>query len=252
MSIMRVTESLAVIGSLQFGLSGPFDCSVYALRGPAGMVLIDSGGGTHTERLLENLARDLGRDAVKAVIVTHCHPDHCAGAAPLVRATGCRVMAPEMTADALERGDEDELLLSQAKEAGVYPADFDILPCPVAHRLRDGVPFEAAGLEFVPMHVRGHSDDSFVIRTTIGGAEWLFSGDVVFYGGVLGVINAAGSGMDGYRRDLPKLTGLGVEGLFPGHGLFTLRDGRRHLDAALAQARSGFLPRQIGQGDLIF
>lgn len=249
---MRLTESLAVIGSLQFGISGPFDCSVYALQGPAGVVLIDSGAGTHTERLLENLARDLGRDAVKAVIVTHCHPDHCAGAAPLVAATGCRVMAPEMTADALERGDEDALALSEARDGGVYPKDFRILPCPVAHRLSDDEPFEAAGLEFVPMHVRGHSNDSFVIRTAIDGAACLFSGDAVFYGGVLGVINAAGSGMDGYRRDLPKLTGLGVDGLFPGHGLFTLRGGQRHLDAALAQARGGFLPRQIGQGDLIF
>lgn len=249
---MRVTESLAVIGGLQFGLAGPFDCSVYALRGPTGIVLIDSGAGTHTERLLENLARDLGRDAVKAVIVTHGHPDHCAGAAPLVAATGCRVMAPEMTADALERGDEDELLLSQAKEAGLYPADFDILPCPVAHRMRDGASFEAAGFEFAPIHVLGHSVDSFVIRTTIDGVECLFSGDVVFYGGILGVINAVGSGMQGYRRDFPKLAGLGIEGLFPGHGLFTLQGGQRHLDVALAQTRGFFHPRQIGQGDLIF
>lgn len=249
---MRVTESLAVIGSLQYGLSGSFDCSVYALRGPGGIVLIDSGGGTDTDRLLDNLARDLGRDAVKAVLLTHCHPDHCAGAAPLRHATGCRVAAPEMTADALERGDEDALALTEARESGVYPKNFRILPCPVDHRLRDGVFFEAAGLGFAPIHVRGHSEDSFVIRTTVDGHTWLFSGDAVFYGGVLGVINAEGSGMDGYRRDLPKLSGLGVEGLFPGHGLFTLRGGQRHLDAALAQARGGFLPRQIGQGDFIF
>ena len=249
---MRVTDSLAVIGSLQFGLSGAFDCSVYAVRGPDGIVLIDSGGGTHTDRLLANLVRDLGREQVKAILLTHCHPDHCAGAAHLKRATGCRVAAPEMTAEALERGDEDRLALTEAREAGVYPPDFRILPCEVDHRLRDGVPLEAAGLEFVPIHVRGHSDDSFVLRTTIDGATWIFSGDAVFYGGLLGVINAAGSGMDGYRRDLPKLAGLGADGLFPGHGLFTLRGGQRHLDVALAQARSGFLPRQIGQGDVIF
>ena len=37
---MRITESLAVVGSLQFGLSGPFDRGVYALRGPEGIVII--------------------------------------------------------------------------------------------------------------------------------------------------------------------------------------------------------------------
>ncbi len=249
---MRVTDSLAVIGSLQFGLSGSFDCSVYALKGPDGIVLIDSGGGTHTDRLLVNLARDLGSETIRAILLTHCHPDHCAGSAALKQATGCHVAAPEMTADALERGDEEKLGLTEAQEAGIYPQDFRLPACPVDRRLRDGMTFDAAGLEFEAIHVRGHSHDSFVLRTMIEGETWLFSGDVVFYGGVLGVINAADSSMHGYRCDLPKLSGLDAAGLFPGHGLFTIRKGQRHVDAALTQARGGFLPRQIGQGDIIF
>jgi len=43
---MRISHSLALVGSLQFGVSGPVDGHVYALRGPAGIVLIDAGGGT--------------------------------------------------------------------------------------------------------------------------------------------------------------------------------------------------------------
>ena len=58
--------------------------------------------------------------------------------------------------------------------------------------------------------------------------------------------------MKGYRADLSKLRGLGVEGLFPGHGLFTLRDGQRHIDLAIEECQKGFLPRQIGQADIIF
>jgi hypothetical protein len=58
--------------------------------------------------------------------------------------------------------------------------------------------------------------------------------------------------MDGYRADLHKLTGLAVDGLFPGHGLFTLCGGQRHLDCAVEQTHKGFVGRQIGQGDLIF
>src|SRR5207253_1977789 len=82
-----------------------------------------------------------------------------------------------------------------------------------------------AGVEFTAIHVRGHSRDAHCYLARAGGRTWLFSGDVVFYGGVLGLINADGSGMEGYRADIDKLAGLGVEGLFPGHGLFTLCGG---------------------------
>jgi len=58
--------------------------------------------------------------------------------------------------------------------------------------------------------------------------------------------------MEGYRSDIGKLAGLGVDGLFPGHGMFTLSGGQRHLDVAIEQVQKGFLTRQIGQGDAIF
>jgi hypothetical protein len=74
----------------------------------------------------------------------------------------------------------------------------------------------------------------------------------VFYGGTLGMINAPGSDMAGYRSDLHKLADLAADGLFPGHGLFTLRGGQGHLACAIEQSRRGPLPRQIAQGDLIF
>ena len=75
------------------------------------------------------------------------------------------------------------------------------------------------------------------------GQKWLFSGDVVFYGGILGVINFEGSGMGGYRADLHKLRGLAVEGVAAGHGLFTVRGGQRHIDTAIEQAGKGFVPQ---------
>ena len=37
----------------------------------------------------------------------------------------------------------------------------------------------------------------------------------------------------------------------PAHGLFTLRFGQRHIDIALAQLAKGFVPRMVGQGDII-
>lgn len=249
---MRITDSLSLVASLQFGLSGPLDCAVYAVRGPDGVVLIDSGAGTHTGTILENVAADVNAAPVRAVVLTHSHADHAGGAADVRLATGCRVICPEMTKRVLESGDERASGLESARKAGVYPAEYRLQSCAVDDVLQDGRSFEAAGVIFRPIQVSGHSPDSFCLLATIEGRVCLFSGDTLFYGGVLGVINAEGSEMAGYRRDLRKLDQLEVEALFPGHGIFTLRGAQRHISCALQQLAQGFVPRQIGQGDLIF
>lgn len=249
---MRVTSSLALVGSLQYGIAGPLDCHVYALRGPRGIVLVDAGAGTHSDTLLANLRFDLGTDKVESLIVTHGHLDHCGGAASIASLTGCKVIASEHTRPILENADEEASGLRLARNQGVYPADFRFSPCKVDKPVKDGEEFEAGGLSWKVIRVRGHSEDSSCFAVYVDGQPLLFSADVIFYGGVLGVINAEGSGMNGYRADLRKLANLGIEGLFPGHGLFTMRNGQRHIDVAIEQVARGFVPRQIGQGDLIF
>ncbi|MGA8103637.1 MAG: MBL fold metallo-hydrolase [Candidatus Acidiferrales bacterium] len=240
------------MASFQYGISGPLDCHVYALRGPAGIVLVDSGAGTHTNALLANLRSDLDSDHVETLLVTHGHLDHCGGAASIRSKTKCRVITTKYTRRILEQGDEEVSGLRLARSQGVYPPDFRFTPCEVDKSFSDGEQFEAGGLPWKVIRVRGHSEDSSCFLTEIDGGPALFSADVIFYGGVLGVINAEGSGMSGYRADLRKLSNLGVEALFPGHGLFTLRGGQRHIDVALEQLKKGFIPRQIGQLDLIF
>lgn len=249
---MRITPSLALIGSLQYGLSGPLDCSIYALRGPSGIVLIDSGAGTHTDLILKNLQADLGNQSVESLIVTHGHLDHCGGAASIRTKTACKVITSDRTRQILETGDEVESGLKLARQQGTYPADFRFVSCPADRRMRDGEEFVAGGLTFKMIAVRGHSKDSACFLVHSDSKTLLFSADVIFYGGVLGLINVDGSDLSGYRSDLQKLSNLGVEGLLPGHGLFTLRDGQRHIDVAIEQLARGFVPRQIGQGDLIF
>jgi hydroxyacylglutathione hydrolase len=249
---MRITPSLALVASFQFGISGPLDCHVYALRGPSGVVLIDAGSGTDSELLLANLRFDLGTDEVQSLIVTHAHLDHCGGAASIAAKTRCAVFATEYTRPILENADEEASGLRLARSQGVYPPDFRFSPCKVDKAVKDGEEFEAGGLTWKAVRVRGHSEDSSCFLVRHDEQTFLFSADVIFYGGVLGVINAEGSGMGGYRADLRKLANLGIDGLFPGHGLFTMRNGQRHIDAAIEQVTRGFVPRQIGQGDLIF
>jgi glyoxylase-like metal-dependent hydrolase (beta-lactamase superfamily II) len=249
---MRITSSCALIASMQFGISGPLDCHVYALRGPRGIVLVDAGSGTHSDTLLANLHFDLGTDKIQSLIVTHGHLDHCGGAASIAEKTQCKVVTTENTRPILESADEEASGLRLARSQGVYPPEFRFTPCKVNQVAKDGVEFEAGGLSWKAIRVRGHSEDSACFLVRHDGQTLLFSADVIFYGGVLGVINAEGSGMGGYRADLRKLANLGIDGLFPGHGLFTMRNGQRHIDTAIEQVARGFVPRQIGQGDLIF
>jgi glyoxylase-like metal-dependent hydrolase (beta-lactamase superfamily II) len=249
---VRIYGNLALVGSGQYGLSSPFDCSVWAIRAPDGIVLIEAGSGAATDRILSNIEADFGAQRIVAAVTTHSHADHARGLASLRSRTGCSVYAPHCSRAVIENGDEEGSGLRVARQMGIYPPDFHGVPCAVDVTLSDGAELEIAGLRILPLQVRGHSQDHFCLLCSAGREQWLFSGDCVFYGGVLGLINADGSDMAGYRSDFHKLTDLHVDGLFPGHGMFTLSDGQKHINAAAGTLQKGSLGRQIGQWDLIF
>ena len=95
-----------------------------------------------------------------------------------------------------------------------------------------------------------HSEGICAYLLELDGYRALFSADIVFANGLIGLINYPGSSMDGYRANLSRLAGLKVEGLFPGHLLFSVRRGQRHIDIALERIKSGFVPPSIGQSDI--
>jgi glyoxylase-like metal-dependent hydrolase (beta-lactamase superfamily II) len=249
---MRISQFLAIIGSAQFGLSGPYDCHVYAIRGPGGIVLVDAGSGLAEIEVAQHLAEDFPDVPVAAVLLTHSHADHSGGADGLRHRYHCRVIASDLTAPILQAADEERSGLRRAREAGGYPPGLHMRPCSVDGVYRDGDHFMVAGLTFEAVQVRGHSHDSFCLIVEVNGHRICFSADVVFYGGILGVINAWDSSFQDYCVDLQKLQGRSIEMLFPGHGLFTLRDGQRHIEGAIQTLNNGFLPAQIGQGGGIF
>jgi Zn-dependent hydrolases, including glyoxylases len=249
---MRVNSNLAIVGSGQFALSGPYDCHVYAIRCPEGIVLIDAGSGLHEAEIVNNLCEDFPGVPIVDIVVTHGHPDHSGGAADLKARFGCRVLTSTLTAPTLRDADEERNGLRHARELGVYPLDLRMKHCRPDAVYNDGDVLQIGGQEFRALHIRGHSEDSFCLLTKLDGALACFSADVIFYGGILGVINSRDSGMQGYVADLPKLADLGIEMLLPGHGLFTLKNGQRHINAALDAIQKGFLPQQIGQGTIIF
>lgn len=251
---MRITPWLRVVGSRQFGLSSPFDCHMYALRQPgAGIVLIDAGSGMGQARVIENLREEFDGELDRGVILlTHRHPDHACGAARLSQALRWPVVTSAWSRPVIESGDTMGSGLVEAQLQGAYPPEMRMEPCSVARAFDDGEYLSLEGWDLQPIRIRGHSDDSVAFLFTQNGRRCLIAGDIVFYGGVLGVINTPDSSLRAYRDDLPKLAGQGIDALLPGHGLFTLEGGQAHIDAALREVSKGFVPRTIGQGDLIF
>lgn len=249
---MRLLPHLSLAASGQIGLTGRWDCHAWAVLAPGGVVLVDAGSGYGACELERHVAEAFPGAPVKGVLITHAHADHFGGAARLRRLYGCTVTAPACSRQIIETGDEERSGLRAARALGGYPDDFHLEPCRVDSDFGHGDAVEIAGQVFEAVQVRGHSADSFCFRTMIDDRKTLFSADVVFYGGLLGLINSRDSSMAAYTEDLPRLAGLDVDALLPGHGLFTVRGGQRHIDAALEQCRRGFLPRTIGQWDLVF
>lgn len=250
---MRITEDIYLVGSLQLGISGRWDSHVYLVKGTDGLVLIDAGGGTDGEKIFENI-RSEGFDPadIKALLLTHVHFDHSCGAAEIRERTGCEVYLSKNSRDLLEQGSAAEAGLDKAIEKGIYPEWFQFKNCSVDHAVEDGDVINVAGLQFKAISVDGHSLDSICYLVEINGSRNLFAGDVLFYGGVIGLINASGSTMEGYRKDLSKLARLEIDGLYPGHFLFTVTGGQRHIDAAIDQLKKGSMPQTVGQIGLIF
>ena len=250
---MKITEQIYIVGSLQLGISGRWDSHVYLVKGKGGSVLIDAGGGTDTEMIFENIREDgLNPQDIKALLLTHIHFDHSCGAAEIREKTGCKVYLSAKTRHLLETAGETEVGLDLAKKQGVYPDWFEYRNCVVDGVVNDEDIIETVGLKFKAISVEGHSPDSICYLIELNGKRNLFAGDVLFYGGVIGLINAPGSTMDGYRQDLKKLANLNIEGFFPGHYLFTVTSGQRHIDAAIEQCEKGQIPQTVGQLGAIF
>jgi hydroxyacylglutathione hydrolase len=250
---MRITETIYLVGSAQIGISGRWDCHVYLIKGPEGLVLIDAGGGGSGQIIARNIKREgFNPKDICALLITHNHFDHSCGAAELKQITGCSVYISCLSKELLERGTEQEVGLDLAKQLSIYPQEFTYRNCPVDYAVRDGDLIEVAGLRFQAVSIQGHSPDSTCYLVEINGKRNLFIGDVLFYGGIIGLINFPGSTMDGYRKDLRKLAGLNIDGLFPGHMLFTLENGQKHIDACIEQCEKGIIPRSIGQFELVF
>lgn len=119
---------------------------------------------------------------VTAVLVTHDHEDHAAGALALAERTGADLWAWRVDG---------------------------------AERLTDGQRFVAPGVELTAVHAPGHSADHTVFLEPTEGA--LFTGDAVLGRGT-SFIDPPDGDLARYLSSLHRLLELGPRTIYPGHG----------------------------------
>ena len=71
----------------------------------------------------------------------------------------------------------------------------------------------------------------------------LFSGDTVFSDGQILVLNYNDSELSDYRKYINRLSGLDIDILLPGHGIFLLSEGQKHLNIAIESLKSILVPK---------
>jgi len=241
--IMKIAKDIYLVGDGAIRLSNPMDCHVYLVDGGQKKALIDAGIGIDTELILNNIRNDGFNPAeIDYLIVTHCHSDHAGGCKYLREKLSCRVMAPQPEAKYIEKGTERDLGLDVSKHGGTYPRDYIYPHSKVDHKLKDGERIALGRYQLTTIQVSGHSYGPAVLLMKGEGHTSAFTEDVVFVGGTIGLGNWQWSSLENYRNDIGKLAGLSVEGMFPGHFLWTLKEGQEHIDKAIEALKLPYPP----------
>lgn len=241
---MKIADRIHIVGSGQsgFNLTDDFDCHVYLLDGGDEYALIDAGGGRDLVGILTQIEAD-GLDVrrVRKLLLTHAHADHAAGAAGMRDRLGLEVYASPTAARYIREGDERAISLDVARRAGVYPPDFVFRPCPVDVEVGDGARIAVGDLTLEVLETPGHASGHLAYILRLTELTSAFCGDAVFFGGKILLQATWDCSVQESIRSVERLAALSVDGLFPGHHTFSIRQGRRQVDKAM-QAIAQLLP----------
>ena len=160
---------------------------------------------------LEAVAREAR--PVAAVLVTHDHPDHAPGAAPLAAEVGAPVLASRLDG---------------------------------AERLRAGQRIRGGDVELTVVDTPGHTSDHVAFFEPLSGS--LFTGDAVVGRGT-SFLDPPDGDLARYLRSLQRMLDLDPRTIYPGHGPVVLR-AREKLVEYLShrQEREGQILAALSEG----
>jgi glyoxylase-like metal-dependent hydrolase (beta-lactamase superfamily II) len=245
---MKITENLHLVlsGASGFDLSDALDCNVFLVTDGQEHHIFDSGAGRDVDAL-SGAMRDDGLDpaGLRTLFLTHGHADHSGGAAALAaRFPRLTVVSGQRTAAILAAGDERLISLDRVR-GKVYPADYRWIAPKVDRVLGDGERMRLGALTVTLHETPGHSDDHccYVVETV--GMKSLVAGDALFAGGRVILQDIEDCSVSKTLASIRRLACLDFEQFLPGHGRFSLKNGKRHVDAALSYVEMGAPPPQL-------
>lgn len=241
---MQLTDRISLVasGAEGFGLTHRSDCHVYLIDGGTELALIDTGAGVD-ESLLARLSR-LGVDAgrIGHAFITHAHPDHAGGASRIREASGARIGCSPEVAAILRDGDETGASVDVGKAQGTYAPDYVYRASPVDVELTDGQRVRVGEVEIEAIATPGHATGHTCYLLHDGDRHDLFTGDMLLFGGRIILQDIWDCDLRAHLDSLRHLAEHDFDGFFPGHRTFSITDGRRHLEVALAALDRGTIP----------
>ena len=236
---MKLNDRAYMVGGGNFGanLSHDIDCNVYVVDGGQGeLAMVDAGMGmgSGTDEILANVRNDgLDPSDIKHIFLTHAHADHAGGVAQFHRELpDAKIYAQPESAKFVREGDEEAIGLKIAKAGGFYPADYVFQACPVDVALRDGQTVQVGGCAFQMIDTPGHCVGHACYAMRADGLTYLFTGDAIFFNGKIIIQNIPDCLVHEQGNSIIKMAKLGVDVFLPGHQMFSMRNGQRHLDMA--------------------
>ena len=238
---MKLSRDISLIGggNAAFNLSAPLDCHVYLIDGGQGeLALVDTGmGGKYgaTEQIIENLRFDgYELERITTLYLTHYHADHAGGTWDwMERIPNLEVVGSPLTSDVMIRGDESAISLPEARDGGMYPADYTLIPCQVGPGLIDGRTITFGNLAITPFDTPGHCAGHVSLLMENGDLTYLVGGDLVFWGGTIVAQNIHDCSIQDYAASVKRIVeDVKFDALLPGHLAISMRDGKRHVEKA--------------------
>lgn len=204
------------------------------LVGLARVVVVDPGPDDAAH--LAAVRTAVGDAAVAAVLVTHTHRDHSAGARAFARSVGAPVLSagPHRYARPPRPGEAEQ----------ASGGDLDFVPDAV---LADGDVVDGGDLAIEAVATPGHAENHLAFAVAGGGL--MLSGDHVMAWSTTIVAPPDGS-MSAYRRSLARIAARPERRYLPGHG-GPVEDGPGYVAALLAHRaeREAAIIERLRAGD---
>lgn len=181
------------------------------------VIVVDPASTGEVMALIETNDMELG-----AIIITHGHFDHFAGASALHKQTGAPIYAPEL---------DSEMFQSADKSWAWFMGGTPFAPITPDHLFEDGEEFSLFGVDFLALNAPGHTAGSCLL--ICDRFDCIFTGDVIFHGSVGRTDGYSGS-PSLLRETLEKIRHIEHNyKLFCGHGDTTDIDTEKNTNPYL-------------------